>query len=266
MAITPAKTSLTKDLGASIASFLTHLHGLYETFLYGWLYLCNRPFYFKLIIAQMDAIGARSLSIVLLTSLFTGMVLALQSGYEMAIYGAKMYVGTLVSLSLVRELGPVLTALVVAGRVGAGISAELGSMKVTEQIDAMRALATNPLKKLVSTRLLAATIMVPVLTIIADAVGIFGGLIVSTSSLGISAPFYWTTVLRSVMYNDILLGLVKSIVFGMIIATVGCYMGLSTEGGTRGVGESTTRSVVLSSILIFICDYLITKLFLSFPG
>lgn len=211
----------------------------------------------------MDLIGVRSISIVFLTSIFTGMVLALQSGYEMAIYGAKMYVGTLISLSLVRELGPVLTALVVAGRVGAGIGAELGSMKVTEQIDAMRALATNPIQKLVSTRLLAATLMLPVLTIIADAMGIFGGLLISTTSLGISAPFYWTTVIRAIQFNDIVLGLTKPVIFGMIIATIGCYMGMHTEGGTRGVGESTTKSVVVSSILIFISDFLITKLSLA---
>lgn len=247
-------------------NFFIHLHGLFETFLHGWAYLFRRPFYIRAIFEQMDTIGVRSLTIVLLTSLFTGLVLALQSGYEMAIYGAKMYVGTLVSVSLIRELGPVLTALVVAGRVGAGMGAELGSMKVTEQIDAMQALATSPVKKLVSTRLVATTVMLPILTVIADAMGIIGGLIISVSSLGISAPFYWTTVLRSVTFTDILMGVTKPFIFGMVIATVGCHMGMTTTGGTRGVGEATTRSVVLSSILIFVTDFLITKLFFSIAG
>jgi len=243
--------------------FLIHLHGFSELFGHSIVYLFTRPFYLRDILVQMHSIGVRSLVIVLLTAGFTGLVMALQSGYEMAVYGAKMYVGTLVSVSLVRELGPVLTSLVVAGRVGAGITAEIGSMNVTEQIDAMRALGTNPVKKLASTRFIAITIMLPILTIIGDATGIFGGLVISVSSLGISAPFYWMTVLRALTLNDFLAGLIKPFVFAMTISTVSCYMGFTAKGGTKGVGEATTRSVVVSSILIFFLDFLITKFILS---
>lgn len=211
----------------------------------------------------MHLTGVRSLPIVLLISGFTGMVLALQAGYEMAIYGAKMYVGSLISLSLIRELGPVLVAMVVAGRVGAGIAAELGSMSVTEQIDAMRALGTNPIKKLASTRLIAITIMLPILTIIGDLVGIVGGLVIAVSSLNISGSFYWSTILTAVRFEDFVIGLIKPFVFAMVISTIGCFMGFNARGGTKGVGEATTQAVVVSSILIFLLDFLITKFILT---
>lgn len=248
-----------KDRLQPIINFLIHLHGVTELFGRTVLYAFIKPFYFRDTIEQMHSIGVRSLIIIIMTSGFTGMVLSLQSGYEMAIYGAKMYVGTLVSVSLVRELGPVLVSLVVAGRVGAGITAELGSMNVTEQLDAMRALGTNPIKKLASTRFKAILVMLPLLTIIGDMVGILGGLVVATSSLGISTSFYWTTVVRAVTFNDIITGLIKPFVFAMIIATISCYMGFTARGGTKGVGEATTQSVVVSSILIFIFDFFITK-------
>ncbi|MBC7185561.1 MAG: ABC transporter permease [Calditrichaeota bacterium] len=247
----------------AVLSLLVHLHGLFETFLQGWGGLLRRPFYGRAIIEQMDVIGVRSSGIVILTATFTGLVLALQSGYEMAIYGAKMYVGTLLSVSLVRELGPVLTALIVTGRVGSAMAAEIGSMAVTEQIDAMRALGTDPMKKLVTTRLVAATVMTPLLTAMADAVGILGGLVVAVSALGISGSFYWVTVVRALTFDDLTMGIIKPILFGMLMATVGCYMGMSATGGTRGVGEATTRSVVLTSVLIFAVDFLFTKLFLA---
>jgi phospholipid/cholesterol/gamma-HCH transport system permease protein len=240
--------------------FLLHLHGIFELFGRSIFYSFTRPLYLRDTVEQMYTIGVRSLTIVLLTAGFTGMVLALQSGYEMAVYGAKMYVGTLIGLSLVRELGPVLVALVVAGRIGAGIAAEIGSMAVTEQIDAMRALGTNPVKKLATTRLLAILLMLPMLTIIGDAVGILGGMVIAVTSLGISAPFYWSTIVQTVTFNDMIAGLIKPVIFAMIISTIGCYMGFTTSGGTKGVGESTTRSVVVSSILIFTFDFFITKL------
>ncbi|MCR4439213.1 MAG: ABC transporter permease [bacterium] len=248
---------------SAVLSFFVHLHGLFETFLQGWGGLFRPPFYGRAIIEQMDVIGVRSTVIVVLTAMFTGLVLALQSGYEMAIYGAKMYVGTLLSVSLVRELGPVLTALIVTGRVGSAMAAEIGSMAVTEQIDAMRALGTDPIKKLVTTRLVAATVMLPILTAIADAVGILGGLIVAVSALGISSSFYWVTVVRALTFDDLTMGIIKPILFGVLMATVGCYMGMSATGGTRGVGEATTKSVVLTSVLIFAVDFLFTKLFLA---
>lgn len=249
-----------------VLSFFVHLHGLFETFLHGWGGLFRRPFYGRAIVEQMDVIGVRSIAIVVLTSMFTGLVLALQSGYEMAIYGAKMYVGTLLSVSLVRELGPVLAALIVTGRVGSAMAAEIGSMAVTEQIDAMRALGTDPVKKLVTTRMVAATVMLPVLTALADAVGILGGLLVAVSSLGISSSFYWVTVVRALTFDDLIMGLTKPVLFGVLMATVGCYMGMSTTGGTRGVGESTTKAVVLTSVLIFAVDFLFTKLYLAVAG
>lgn len=247
----------------TISNFLIHLHGLSELFGRSLFMSFSRPFYFRDTIDQMHSIGVRSLVIILMTSGFTGMVLTLQSGYEMAIYGAKMYVGTLVSVSLVRELGPVLVSLVVAGRVGAGIAAELGSMKVTEQLDAMRALGTNPIRKLAATRLKALIIMLPVLTVIGDLVGILGGMLIAISSLGISMPFYWTTVTRALSFNDFITGLIKPFIFGITIAVVSCYMGFNAKGGTKGVGEATTQAVVVSSILIFVLDFFITKLILS---
>lgn len=221
----------------------------------------RRPFYFRTIIDQMEAIGVKSLSIVLLTNFFTGMVLALQTGYQMARFGAKMYIGTVVALSMVRELGPVLTSLVVAGRVGAGIAAEIGSMQVTEQIDAMRAMATNPIKKLVTTRLIALLVMLPVLTILGDFIGVVGGMLISIYSLGIDFAFYKSTTIQALGLVDIFTGMVKPVVFAVIIAIIGCYLGLNTTGGTRGVGKSTTYSVVASSILIFLFDFILVKVF-----
>jgi phospholipid/cholesterol/gamma-HCH transport system permease protein len=243
--------------------FLIHLHGLSEMFGRSIAFVFLRPFYISDTLEQMYTIGVGSLAIVLLTTAFTGMVLALQSGYEMAVYGAKMYVGTLLSVSLVRELGPVLVALVVAGRVGAGITAELGSMAVTEQIDAMRALGTNPIKKLACTRFVALVTMMPMLVIVGDLTGILGGLVIAVTNLGISSPFYWTTVIRSITFSDLVMGTVKPVIFAMAIATVSCYMGFTASGGTKGVGDATTRSVVLSSILIFALDFFATKLFLA---
>lgn len=238
-----------------------HTYRLSMLFLASVKYIYRKPFYFKTIVEQMEQIGVRSLSIVLLTCFFTGMVLALQTGYQIARFGAKLYIGIVVALSMVRELGPVLTSLVVAGRVGAGIAAELGSMQVTEQIDAMRAMATNPIKKLVTTRLIALVIMLPILTIVGDLVGIIGGMIISIYSLGLDYSYYKSSTISALALQDIFTGLAKPVVFAMIIATVGCYLGLSTTGGTQGVGKSTTLSVVTSSILIFLFDFMLVKVF-----
>ena len=219
------------------------------------------PYYFKEIGEQLFQIGYRSLSIVSLTGIFTGMVMAFQTGMEMGRFGAKAYVGTVVALSLVRELGPVLTALVVAGRVGAGITAELGSMKVTDQIDAMRAMATDPFKKLVITRLVALLIMLPLLVAVADALGLVGGLIIASANLNVGYELYKSTVMSALVLQDLVSGMVKPIVFAFLIGTIGCYLGMNTSGGTKGVGSATTLSVVLSSILIFIFDFILTKIF-----
>jgi phospholipid/cholesterol/gamma-HCH transport system permease protein len=223
--------------------------------------LLGKPFYFQEVVEQLFQIGYRSLSIVSLTGIFTGMVMAFQTGNELNRFGAKAYIGGIVALSLVRELGPVLTALVVAGRVGAGITAELGSMRVTDQIDAMRAMATDPYKKLVVTRLIALFIMMPVLVAVADVVGLLGGMIIAVTNLNVGFELYRTTVINSLILEDLISGIVKPFVFALLVGSVGCFLGMNTTGGTKGVGSATTMSVVISSIFIFILDFLMTKLF-----
>jgi phospholipid/cholesterol/gamma-HCH transport system permease protein len=244
-----------------IGVFLTHVYN-YILFL-GTTFKAafGGPFYFKEILEQLYQVGNRSLSIVILTGTFTGMVLAFQTGVEMERFGAKAYIGSVVLVSLVRELGPVLTALVVAGRVGAGITAELGSMKVTDQIDAMRAMAADPYKKLVFTRLTALLIMMPILVAVADLLGFFGGAIISVTNLNVGYTLYKSTALNNIYLIDLVSGIVKPLVFALIVGTIGCYLGMTTTGGTKGVGSSTTLSVVLSSIFIFVFDFILTKLF-----
>ncbi|MDQ3283489.1 MAG: ABC transporter permease [Acidobacteriota bacterium] len=217
-----------------------------------------------LLVAQFDQIGVRSLSIVIITSAFIGMVLALQTAYALADFGGKMFVGTIVSLSLVRELAPVLMSLMVGGRVGAGIAAEIGTMKVTEQIDALRALATNPVRKLVVPRVTACTIMFPLLTIVAIALGILGGMIIAVSSLHVSANAYLRSVVEAVHYNDLASGIGKTFFFGFSVALIACFNGLRTSGGADGVGRATTQTVVTASITVLIMDFFLTKLFLFF--
>jgi phospholipid/cholesterol/gamma-HCH transport system permease protein len=221
----------------------------------------GKPFYFKEIIEQLFQIGYRSLSIVSLTGIFTGMVMAFQTGMEMSRFGAKAYIGSVVALSLVRELGPVLSALVVAGRVGAGITAELGSMQVTDQIDAMRAMATDPYKKLVVTRIIALIIMLPILTAVADILGLMGGMLIAVTNLNVGFELYRSTVTNALLVEDLISGFTKPVVFAILIGTIGCYLGMTTKGGTKGVGSNTTLSVVISSIFIFILDFVLTKIF-----
>jgi phospholipid/cholesterol/gamma-HCH transport system permease protein len=235
-------------------------------------FIFARPFYAQDLVQQMDEIGVKSLGIVLLTGLFTGMVLALQSSVQLQAFGASMYVGRLVAGSMIRELGPVLAGLMVAGRVGSGIAAQLGSMRVTEQIDALNTLGTDPIKKLVTPRVLAALIMLPVLTVINDLVGIIGGNIIATFISGLPASLYWRTVWEQIMSggfslkyipNDFIQGLTKPFVFGGLISITACHFGLGTTGGTEGVGQATTRTVVMSSILILVVDYFLTQLLLA---
>ena len=225
--------------------------------------LVRPPFYVRETIIQMDRIGVGSLFIVVLTGMFTGMVLALQGAVQLEPYGATIYVSRLISTSVVRELGPVLAALMIAGRVGAGIASELASMTVTEQIDALRAEGTDPVHKLATTRLIACLFMIPLLTIIADGVAMFGGWLVARLYLGIDSYFYWTWAFEALRQRDLVLGLVKPAMFGFLIAMVGCYSGFTTKGGTVGVGLSTTQSMVSSSILILATDFFITKLFMA---
>jgi phospholipid/cholesterol/gamma-HCH transport system permease protein len=234
-----------------------------------------RPFYPQDVVQQMDAIGVQSLGIVVLTGFFTGMVLALQSSVQLKTFGATMYIGRLVTASMIRELGPVLAGLMVAGRVGSGIAAQLGSMRVTEQIDALNTLGTDPIKKLATPRLIAALVMLPMLTIIADLAGILGGNVIAAAYLDLPSSLYWRTVWEQIaaggftfryVPNDFIHGLVKPVVFGGIIATIAAYFGLNTTGGTEGVGVSTTRTVVMASISILIVDYFITQTLLAVLG
>ena len=238
-------------------------------------FIFSRPFYGQDVVQQMDEIGVKSLGIVLLTGLFTGMVLALQSSVQLKTFGATMYIGNLVAASMIRELGPVLAGLMVAGRVGSGIAAQLGSMRVTEQIDALNTLGTDPIKKLVTPRVLAALIMLPILTIINDFVGILGGSLISSVLVGVPPGAYWRTVWEQIagdgfvlrfIPTDFVQGLIKPFVFGGIISITACYFGINTTGGTEGVGQSTTRTVVLSSILILVVDYFLTQILLSVLG
>lgn len=212
-------------------------------------------------IQQMYQIGVRSLGVAIIITTFTGMVLALQSALSLSSLGIKYYVGTLVSKSLVRELGPVLTALVVGGRIGAGMTAEIGTMKVTEQIDALRSMAADPVKKLVVPKLVATLIMLPALTILGDLLGILGGLVISTTHLNLTASFYLNDVLQALTLNDLFSGVGKSFFFAYFIAIVGCYNGLAARGGADGVGRATTNTVVLASILVIISDFFLTQFF-----
>ncbi len=222
----------------------------------------QRPWYARETVYHMDRIGVGSLFIVILTGIFTGMVLTLQGSIQLEPYGAVPYVSRLVSASVVRELGPVLAALMIAGRVGSGIASELASMQVTEQIDALRAEGTDPIKKLITTRLIASLIMVPVLTVITNGIAIFGGYLIAHFYLSIDSFFYWTWAFEALRPMDLVYGLIKPLVFGFIICMVGCYAGLSTSGGTVGVGQSTTQAMVTSSVLILMTDFFLTKLFI----
>lgn len=224
-------------------------------------YAFKPPLKLRPVFQQANFVGVNSFSIVSLIALFTGMVLALQSAYALQKFSGEMYVAGLVSLSMTRELGPVLTALVIAGRVGAAISAELGTMKVTEQIEALETLAANPVKYLVAPRLLALIIMLPLLTVYADAIGILGGYIVGVWKLGIGSSMYLKMSFDPLVFKDVFTGLFKSIIFAIIIAVIGCREGLNAEGGAEGVGKATTMAVVTSFVLIIASDCFFTTLF-----
>jgi len=219
----------------------------------------KRPHYIPETISQMDAIGVGSLTIIILTGFFTGGVLTVQTFPTLKSYGAQSQTGYLVAVSLVRELGPVLCALMVTGRVGSAISAELGSMVVSQQIDAMRALGTDPVRKLVAPRLFALLISLPLLTVLADVLGIFGGWVTAILLYNVSSSVFISAVRDGITTDDLIGGVVKPIVFSLIIGTIACRQGLSTEGGTVGVGRSTTRAVVTASIIVIIADYFLAK-------
>ena len=249
---------------------LDFLKGPVETF-QEFLFLSGRafrnivrsPHYSDDILLQMDAIGVGSLFIVSLIGFFSGVVMALQMSRALATYGAQGQIGQIVSITLVRELGPVLASLLVAGRNASGIASELGSMRVTEQIDAMRALGTDPIQKLVTPRLIAMAVVLPLLTIIADFLGLVGGWFIAYGMLNITTSQYWSTAWRALEYNDLTQGLLKPFLFAIVIALVGCYYGINTTGGTQGVGRSTTKAVVVASVWIFIITSLLDPLFVN---
>jgi phospholipid/cholesterol/gamma-HCH transport system permease protein len=216
--------------------------------------LVTRPFYLRDVIEQFEAVGVGSLTVVLLTGMFTGMVLALQSGLTLDQFGAR---------SMVKELGPVLTGLMVAGRVGSGIAAELGSMMVTEQIAALRALGTDPIRKLVLPRILAGLLMVPLLTVVSGGLGMVGAWIVTVSQLKVPSGVYWNSVVMGLYIQDVWMGLIKPFFIGFTIASIGCHVGLRTRGGTQGVGRATTNAVVAASVAVIAVDFLVTKLLIA---
>ncbi len=222
------------------------------------------PYEIGLWMRQMEQIGVRSLGVAGITTIFTGMVLALQTALSLPALGVKYYIGSVVSKSLVRELGPVLTALIVGGRIGSGMTAEIGTMKVTEQIDALRSMAADPVKKLVAPKLVATLVMLPVLTILGDALGTLGGLIVATFTLDLAPGLYINDVLDTLTFDDLFSGIAKSFFFAYFITIIGCYNGLNTTGGADGVGRATTNTVVLAAILVLVSDFFLTKLFYIF--
>ncbi len=227
-------------------------------------YLFRRPFEARLLVDQLDSVGWGSLNVVNLTAIFSGMVLALQMGQFLAKFGAKIYVSRIMGLSLLREMGPVLAALMVAARVGAGFAAELGTMKVTEQIDAMRALGASPVKKLVVPRVLATVVMMPLLVVVADAVGLLGGWLIAVTQLGVSGDYFYASLVHNVAVGDFMSGLGKALFFGYLIGIIACCKGLTAAGGAGGVGRATTSAVVAASISVLVSDFFLTKLFLEF--
>ncbi len=244
-----------------IKNFILHIGEITFIYLKTLKLIFLPPYRFNIIKNQIVQLGINSLPIVSFTAIFSGMVMAFQSATELRKFGADIYVGAIVSLSFARELGPVFTALMVAGRIGAGITAQIGSMKVTEQLDALEAMAVDPIDYLVVPRLIAVTIMLPILTIYADFLGYLGAFIIGTFKLGINRTLFLDRTFWALKEADILTGLFKSLVFAQVITIVGCYSGFKTKKGAQGVGQATIVSVVTSCMLIFLFDYLLTALF-----
>ena len=249
-------------MGESLGTPSRRINSAGEVLVSTLLHAVRRPFEFDLWLEQLFQLGVRSLTITNVTLLFTGMVLSLQTAYSLSAYGGKAFVGDIIALSVVRELGPVLTALMVAGRVGAGITAELGSMAVTEQIDALRALAANPVRKLVVPRVGALVLALPVLTILADTITLFGGLLMSVFEIGQTRVYYLSHVYNALTVRDIASGVSKAFFFAFFIGVIACYNGMHARGGADGVGKATTNTVVVSSLSVIISDFFLTKIFM----
>lgn len=251
---------LLENTGRRLLAFIEEMGKVVVLLTNATVWGLRRPLYFRNTVKQMLEVGVNSIPVVLITATFTGMVLALQTHTGFQRFNAESLVGTVVALSMTRELGPVLTGLIVAGRAGSAMAAELGTMRVTEQIDALYTLATNPVKYLVVPRLVAGFVMLPVMTVLSDIVGIYGGLFVSVTVLDANRTIYVKRTWDFLEFNDVYSGLLKAAVFGLIIALVGCYKGFYTRGGAEGVGKATTGSVVISSMMILISDYLLTAI------
>ncbi|MFN2342367.1 MAG: MlaE family ABC transporter permease [Desulfonatronovibrio sp.] len=249
-----------KYIGTITISMLREMGQMMMLFLEALSWLFRPPFRVRLFFKQMEFIGVNSLFVVMLTSLFTGMVLALQTYYAFKMFSAETLVGATVALSMTRELGPVITGLMVTGRAGSAICAEIGTMRVTEQVDALTVMAINPVQYLVLPRVLAGLIVMPLLTIVSDVMGILGGYIVGVKVLGIHGGLFMNKIYEFVELGDVYNGLIKASVFGVILTLVGCYKGFYTGGGAEGVGRSTTQAVVMASVLILVSDYILTAL------
>lgn len=252
-------TSFFGNLGLAASTFFEETGRISHLFFRACMASVTPPFRWRIIIDQMVKIGVDSLPIALLTAAFTGMVFVLQTGVELTRFGAKTYASGIAAIGFAREIGPVLTSVVLAGRVGAGITAEIGTMKVTEQIDALKSLGTDPVGYLVAPRLIAGTFMLPAISVLAIFVGLLGGYVVGVTSLGIPSGLYISTVKSWMTFPDYATGLSKTFIFGMIIATVGCHCGLETGWGAEGVGQATTKSVVMGAILILVADFFLTS-------
>lgn len=251
-----------KIRNSGLGQTVTFIGGMSRMLYESAIVLFKKPPTFSSVVHEMAMIGVRSFVIVAVAAVAVGLVMTLQFGFGLARFGAKLYVPKLVTVSIVRELGPIFTALMMAGRVGAGIASEVGSMRVTQQIDAIRALGTNPLQKIVLPKMIAIVIVTPLLAAFANFVGIFGGMLVSSDQLGVSAYDYFFKSFAIITGRDFAGGMLKSVVFGFLIGAVGCYTGLTTTGGTQGVGNSTTRSVVTASVLVVYFDFVLTKILL----
>lgn len=260
----PAEQLPGEAMWARAKVFLDELGGMTLLFGEALRALPSRPFEYREVVYQLYQMGVKSVTIANITALFVGMVMTVQFAFGLERFGATDYVGRVVGLSITRELAPSLTALVVGARIGSGMAAELGSMAVTEQIDAIRALGADPIKKLVVPRLIACVILIPVLALFADVIGFAGAMVVARLQFGTPMQFFFRTALESVRMQDFLSGVGKAPFFGVAIAIIGCYNGMTTRGGTEGVGQSTTRTVVAAAIAVLVTDFILTKLFLSF--
>jgi phospholipid/cholesterol/gamma-HCH transport system permease protein len=252
--------SMAALLTDALKRFLAQIQDYFYMSMRSLANLATGPRYFQDVLDQMDDIGVGSLPIVLMSGFFIGAVMVLQTGSQFVRFGQTALTGDIVSLALVRELGPTLTGILVAGRSASGIASELGSMLVTEQVDAMRAMGTDPSRKLVTPRVVAGILMLPLLTALNDFVGLLGGCVASVFSLRLGAVEFWTRAINALDFGDIMQGMMKPLVYGFILATVGCYKGLTVRGGTQGVGRATTQAVVVSNVMIIAADVFLTKL------